>query len=70
MYRQNEMGMRVRLEPEKAAREIERAYRTAGCDPEQTAQGFGVHRRTLDRWISVLKLGDRLAEIKRTRKVA
>lgn len=61
-YRAVELGMWVRLDPERAKREIRRAYRKAKNDVEKAAKILGVTRRTLDRYTASLQIRRQLVE--------
>lgn len=53
-YRENKIGLMVRLEPTRAARRIAAAWSKAGTETG-TALALGCGRRSLQRWVRALE---------------
>lgn len=53
-YRTHELGLKVRLDPATAAREIAAAWSVARTETA-TARALGCGRRSLQRWVAALE---------------
>lgn len=54
MYRQIDLGLMVRLQPDEAATRVLNAYRDAEGSATRAAELLEVDRRTLSRWVEQL----------------
>ena len=71
-YRQVDLGLLVRLQPDEAATKILNAYRDAEGNATRVAELLQVDRRTLSRWVEQLEattnIRDRIDAIRDARK--
>jgi transposase-like protein len=62
----NEMGLLVQLNPVAAKARILEAYRQAGGHVGQVAEMLGASRRSLERWVTHLRLRPEIGQILRS----
>ena len=69
-YRLNELGMTVRLHPDKAKAKILRAFKKHRGKLDPTAAELQVHVATLKRWMRALDLHEDVAALRQKKSAA
>ena len=63
-FKETEMSLEVRANPERATGKIIKAYRKTGANLQAAALLLGTTERTIHRWVIRLKLTDELRRLK------
>jgi hypothetical protein len=63
-YRQSEIGLTARIDPEAARRLLLAAFRESGADARLAAEYLLVNRRTFDRLVKLLGLSEKVEKLR------